>query len=229
MKFGKIFVFWISLLVSSLVVALLGLGAVAQAMQSEVTCFAGGCLHAGWQSQGLRPQDTYTVECYGYNCAGQGWLTYYAHGGQEQTQCMGRGCFIDGWRTYSPQGYILSSAQCYTGYSGWPYNYYPPYGYPPYGYNDDYGLGGGGFGGGLMWPCLSGGWVMQYHSGPSWMGPWWGAWGNWWNSTQQINMRCIQNNCSAWGWNFRNPNAWGGHGQVRCKQGGCFTTGWVVY
>ena len=211
---------------------MVGFGSSATAWQSEVICFEGGCLREGWQSQGLRPQDTYTVECHDYDCAGQGWSTYYEQGGQETTLCIGRGCFVDGWRTYNQQGYLLNSAQCYVGYtSGWPYYdpYYNPYSYSPY-YNENYGFGGGGgLGGGAMWPCLSSGWVMQYHSGPSWIGPWWGLWGNWWNSTQQINMRCIQNDCATWGWRFRNPTTWGGHNRVQCKQGGCFITGWVVY
>ena len=203
--------------------------ALLQAQQSQISCFAGGCLSEGWQSTGVRPQDNYTVQCHNYDCAYQGWSTYYAQGGMEQSLCLGRACFIDGWQSYNQWGQLLSSAQCY---SAQPY-YYPPYGYPPYGYPPSpypYDNGwGGGLGGGTVWPCLSGGWTIRYHSGPRWMGPWWGPWGNWWNQVQQISMRCVQNNCAAWGWNFRNPATWGGHGRVRCQHGGCFNNGWLVY
>ena len=196
------------------------------AQQSQVSCFAGGCLSEGWQSTGVRPQDNYTVECHNYDCANQGWSTYYTQGGVEQSLCLGRACFVDGWQNYNQWGQLLSSAQCYST-APVPY-YYPPYGYPPYPYSYNNGWGGG-LGGGSAWPCLSGGWIINYHSGPRWTGPWWGPWGNWWNQVQQVNMRCMQNDCSRWGWNFRNPTTWGGHGQVRCQLGGCFNNGWLVY
>lgn len=142
------------------------------------------------------------VNCERGDCLTYGWN---AHDPDNyiwsEAQCLGRSCEWDGWEEYI-NGRFSTRVECFRG------------GCFEEGYEVFNNLGRSeGYveclsGARSYSDCLRYGWVVYPARGPAYK------------------VVCRERNCRRNGWVVRMPH---GYQEVRCKPGGCFEAGWVLY